>query len=663
MDEYGVKNDIEKDFDEAYSQAWSSFGSWQTEAQKDIRAYLGDIYTAKEKQMLRNRGSDILNIQLIRRLVKWVAGFQADHRKGIKYSPIEGSDDKTASEMTEIVSLVMQLSLGYETISKAFEHALKTGLSLVNTFNDAQGTTRLDNLFYNQFILDPNFTRLDLHNCRYGIIRKFISKDQAKILLPDSLHSRIATIDDEHPATDEKFTNYTSPIVAHGRKMLAYDEFQERTTKEEIVLINRSTGYETVWEGTKKQLREQGPYLMQLAGIPAEAMISITRQKETIKVSSFLNGEHFDTQTDPFGLDDFSFTPIWCYYDPESDNFSLKLQGFVRGLREIQRAESKRIVAMTAWYENSIAQGVDFEEGAFTDPADAFATGGKPRQVAEGMIEKVRDRVTPPLPSGNIELHQILEDSMAKTIGLTPEMLGNLPSGNADQISGLVTQLRIGAGMTGQRGLFDDLSTSQNIIGDKVKKLIQSYPIEKIARMLGKPPTQAFKAKVFGKYDAVTSEAALTDTQKNTKYQELLAMKKLGAEIGDPAPITWGDLIEEAPIELNIEMMEKMAEREKQANQQKQASQKQQEQIQNITIDLLTSQAEQARAKASESPATIAEKLTKAAKNMTAAELDEAKSAGAEVDIGNSTLNAAIEVSKLGLEREKLRQPQSSGTK
>ena len=28
------------DFNEAYQQAWPSFGTWQTEAKKDIQAYL-----------------------------------------------------------------------------------------------------------------------------------------------------------------------------------------------------------------------------------------------------------------------------------------------------------------------------------------------------------------------------------------------------------------------------------------------------------------------------------------------------------------------------------------------------------------------------------------------------------------------------------------------
>lgn len=667
------ERELEADFNEAYLQAWPSFGTWQTEARRDIQAYLGDIFTAAERQRLRLRKSDILNIQLIRRLVKWVAGFQADHRKAIKYSPIEGSDDQTASEFTEIASLVMQLSHGYEIISKAFEHALKTGLCLVNTFNDANLDTKLDHFFYNQFVIDPSFTRLDLADCRFGIIRKFITKDQAKILLPESAHAPIEAINDENVATDQKFTNYKTPIV-HGRKMIAYDEFQERTTKEEIVIINRFSGQEHLWDGTKAQLEEQLPLILQANGIPAELVSTFTRQKETVKVSAFLNNKHFHSQTDPFKLDDFTFTPIWCYYDPEYDQFNWKLQGFVRGLREIQRAETKRIISMIAWYENSIANGVDFEKGAFVDPEDAFATGIMPRQLTKGALSgpnpKIRDRVTPPFPAGNLELHQILEDAMPKTVGIVPEMMGGKQQGTKEEVSGLLTQLRIGSGMIGTRGLFDDLSTSQNIIGNKLRKLIEGYPIERIKRILGRQPSQSFVSKQFGKFDVVTSEAALTDTQRNTKYHELLAIKEKGAAMNDPAPITWGDLIEVAPVEVNTELMQKMQKREQAQLQQRKQQIQSQQQIQNITIELLGSQALQSRAKATESQSNIAKNMTAAGLNqaktvqsITAAELNEAKSGGAEVDIQNSVLTAAIELGKLGLEQQKLLQPTQTGVK
>jgi len=649
------ERDKKADYTEAYNQAWPSFGAWQAAAKKDIAAYLGDIYTADEKQRLRLQGRDILNIQLIRRLVKWLSGFQADHRKGIKYDPIEGSDDRAASDFTDLVSYVMQRCNGYEVITKSFEHALKTGLTLVNAYNDVNSNTKLDHFFYTQFLLDPSFTRLNLSDCRYGIIRKFITKDQAKILLPEGQHGKVDKIDNERQGTDEKFPNYVTPLV-HGQKMIAYDEFQERTTKEQIVIINRFDGTEQEWQGTRKQLDEQLPILLQMRGIPAESIAVINRLKETVEVSAFLNGEHFNTEIDPFGIGDFSFTPIWCYYDPEYNLFDWKLQGLVRSLREIQRAESKRILSMISWYENSIANGLDFEEGSLVDLEDAYATGTKPRMFKEGALagNRARDRQVPAFPGGNLELHQILEDSMTKTIGLNPDMLGEQPQSTKNLISGVLSQIRIGAGMVGTRTLFDDLSTSQNIIGGKILKLMQQYPYEKVVRILGRQPAESFSSKDFGTFDTVVSEAPITDTQRNTRYQELMNIKRSGAEMGDPAPVSWGDLIELAPIEMNTELLEKMQKQEQAAMEQSQRQIQQQNQLQDMTIAALDSTIQMQNAAAMESRAD-------AIKSLTAAELNEAKSSGVPIDIQMKnqaqTLKTISDLGRLSIEQQKMNQP------
>ncbi len=651
--------DKKADYTEAYNQAWPQFGAWQAEAQRDIRSYLGDIFSSAEKQKLRLRGSDILNIQLIRRLVKWIAGFQSDHRLGIKYDPVDKKDTRAANEFTELVTYVMRRSRGYELISRAFEGALKTGLTLVNVFNDVNLDTRLDHFFYNQFLLDPGFTRLDLQDCRYGIIRKFITKAQAKTLLPQSLHDGVDAIDDERPKSDEKFPNYKTPTI-HGRKMIAYDEFQEKTSKEVIFVVDRVSGTETEWQGTRQQLNERLPGLLAQRGVPAELVSTFTRQKETVEVSAFLNSEHFNTEMDPFGLDDFSYTPIWCYYDPEHDQMHLKLQGLVRSLREIQRAESKRIIAEIHWFENSIGAGLDFEKDTLVDMEDAFVTGNAPRMFEKGALSAgaVKDRAMPSFPQGMAELHQVLEDLMPKTIGITPEMLGNVPNGTRAQISGFLTELRIGAGMTGTRSLFDDLGLSQNIVGDKVLKLMQKYPMQKIERILGREPSQALKDHDFGEFDAATAQGALTGTQKNVRYQELLSLIELGAKTGKPFPATWGDVMENSTLQVSEEMLQKIQQRDKQSAQQQQLATQQQNQLQSFTIDALRSTIEMQNAKAIESK-------SKTVKNLTAAELDEAKSQGVPIDIDiknqQQLLTTVTELSRIGLEQQKLTQPLQKG--
>ncbi len=146
--------DIQDEYNEAYDMAWAAAGDWQQEARHDVQAYLGDIFTADEKKKLNLRNSDELNIQLIRPLINWVSGLQIDHRKGIKYQPSgEKADIDVANDFTAIGMSVLERNGGYDIISEAFRHCLKTGLCLVNTFNDINSDTQLDHFFYNQFLL------------------------------------------------------------------------------------------------------------------------------------------------------------------------------------------------------------------------------------------------------------------------------------------------------------------------------------------------------------------------------------------------------------------------------------------------------------------------------------------------------------------------------
>ena len=647
------------EYNEAYNQAWAATGAYQGMARHDMQAYLGDIWTAEEKQKLKLRNSDVLNIQLIRPIIKWVAGFQADHRKGIKYDPIEGGDVKVANDFTELGTAVLQRNKGYNVISRAFEHALKTGICLVNVFNDTNINTKLDHFFYNQFLLDPAWTKLDLSDCNFLMMRKFVTKEHAKILLPEGFHSVIDGIDEKQTQTDGKFPNYITP-VQFGHKMFAYDEFQQKDTERKMFIIIKPTGKEIEWPGTKKQLEENLPVILQRMELPAEVVDTIQRVVPTIKVSAFLDGKHVTTETDPFGIGDYSATPVQCFYDPEYDKMEWKLQGMVRSLKDIQRAETKRIIASIAWFENSVANGVDFEVGAFVDPEDAFKTGMGPRMLEKGAISgnRIKDRVTPPIPGGMLELHTILADLMPKTVNVNPDMMGLPPDATRAVISGLLSELRIGSGMVGLRGLFDDLSLSQNVLGRKLLKLYQQYPMQKVMRILGRQPSEGFYEARHADFDSATSEGPLTDTQRNTQYQEMLTLMELGQKIGKPFPAEWSDILKLGTLQSSQKLLEAIAQREKAAAQQRQQETQQNNELQKLTIRALDAQTQEDLAQAEERRAEVQS-------NLASAGLDRAKTMATIGDLESKPverlLKQAVALAKINLEQRKLDQPLQKG--
>jgi hypothetical protein len=623
-----AERDRKLDYDAAYQQSWAAFGSWQTFAREDIRATLGDVFNSREKESMRKQKRDMLNIHLIRRIIKWISGYQRDHRLGLEYEPSEGSDEETAGQLSQIVNWALGHFGGYNIISDGFEHCLKTGMGLINTFNDQNLDTKLDLFFYNQFLLDPNFTRIDLTDCNYGMIRKYISRNQAKILLPREKHPLIPAEDDK-ARTNEKFPNYKLPTL-FGENLLAYDEFQQRDTIDKFIVFIRQVNQEFEFTGSRSDLDNTIRELVARTGIPPNLISTFERTDMTVRVTSFINDKEVSSEIDPFGIEDFSFTPIIAFYDPEHDEMWLKLQGIARCLVDPQKVDSKRLMSMVAHFEMQIGAGLDYEQDALLDDEDAFTTGpGKPRVFKKGALAdgRARDRVTPPLPKGEIQIHQVLENLALKMVNLNPDMLGDLKAvGGREQISGVLSKLRIGAGLIGLRGLFDNLSLSQQVIGQKILKLIQKYPIAKVRRILNEEPTQAFHNKRFGRFDAVVAEAALTDTQRNQTYAELLNIKRMGADMQDPAPITWPMLLKLAPIKMKREIMAEIAKLEQQKQQAQQQAQKSQQMREAVELEL-------AKGNVMANRGIAEERRTQAVENQADAALTRAKTAAEITDM------------------------------
>ncbi len=623
-----TERDRKNELKEAYDQAWSSWSSWQAQAKSDIKAVNKHAWTDKDIAKLTKQKRDPMTFPLIRRNINWISGYQREHLLSIKYDPVENADEQTADQFTNIGTWVFQHSNYYYTASDAFEFALKSGINLVNVYKDRNEDTAFDRYAYNQFVLDPTFRSRSLRDCQYGILRKHINRTEAKMLLPGKESFINSLPEDSSAGDDEMFTNYRRPTL-YGSKLLAYDEFQQRTTKNQRYILIKPTNTEILWPGTNADLKRLIEYLVQVEGIPAELIGTLRKPERTVEVTAYLNGEEMWTQVDPFGIGDFSFTPFMAYFDPDADSFTDKIQGVARLLVDSQRASDQRMMSMLATFDMQAGAGLDFEVDSLVDDEDAFATKpGQPRQFKKGAIsgDKYRDRVIPDVPAGMFQLHDTLTKSMPQLININEEMFGVPPKGKM-QIAGMLAKLRVGTGLIGQRGLFHNLAFSTKIVGGKALKLFQQYTPDKVRRILNEEPAPGFKEHDFGKYDAVAAEGMLTDTQNNQFYAELIAMKELGAKMQDPFPASWKTLVKYMPIQAKLknELIKEMEQAEQQAQQAQAKSQQMQETAQMLEIKRVEGEILGNRGIAEERRAQAVENMSDAALNRakTAAEIND----------------------------------------
>jgi len=175
--------DIKKDKDEAYDQAIKFWSPAIQEMQKDMKFALGDQWKAADKAYLTQQRREALVFNKSHRILKIISGYQRKNRLALKFDPHEGGDALTASQMTKIAMQIMADNDGYNLMSDAFEKgALMAGINLIGLHNDfmddmVNGDIKLTRWPYNSFILDPNFSKPDLSDCGYVLLRQFINKD------------------------------------------------------------------------------------------------------------------------------------------------------------------------------------------------------------------------------------------------------------------------------------------------------------------------------------------------------------------------------------------------------------------------------------------------------------------------------------------------------
>ncbi|MGG7037012.1 MAG: hypothetical protein ACI7YS_17730, partial [Flavobacterium sp.] len=129
------------------------------------------------------------NFNRIRRVVNMITGYQRQNRLQTVVTPVENSDQQTADQLSKALIWANNKAGTYEILSEAFEGAVTTGMNLLGVWMDYRedpinGNIKIDNLSYNEYLIDPFFKKHDLSDCRFIWTRKWLSKTEIKSLLP-----------------------------------------------------------------------------------------------------------------------------------------------------------------------------------------------------------------------------------------------------------------------------------------------------------------------------------------------------------------------------------------------------------------------------------------------------------------------------------------------
>lgn len=660
-DNYYVDNDhdVLKLMDFTYTKNITVNQSFWSEADVDTRFKAGDqtlwndIYG--NLPAFRRRQ---FNFNRIRRVINMITGHQRQHRKSTIALPLEGSDDLTADQFSELLMYINGKGHILETISEAFEGALTTGMNLLSVWMDyrhdpVSGDVRVDNVSYNGYLIDPYFKKMDLSDCNNIWTRKYVSREQAKALLP----GRKDEIDGMHGSgnRDGKFQFLPQAYNYGQQDLLIYDEFWYNDTREQTMVIDTQTGECTEWRGADDDLKE---FLSAFPGL-----IQTKSTIPTVKLAIVLQGKVMYHGPNPMGIDKYPFVPVWAYYEPEIPYFPWRVQGVVRGLRDSQYLYNRRKIIELDILESQVNSGYVYKENALVNPKDVFLEG-QGRGIAlkaDADINDVQKIQPAQVPPSMMELSERLGREIMEISGVNEELLGSAQ----DDKAGVLSMLRQGAGLTTLQKLFDQLDQSQKLLGDIQISLIQeNWTPGKVQRILGKEPSQQFYNRAFGKYDSIVEEGLNTATQKQMQFVQLLQLKELGVPVPDTI------LLESSVVQNKKELIDAIQQQTEQAQQ----AQIQQQQMQ---LQLLGAQVEDLKARAmaneglgverasrvQENRALAIERLAEAEKDRDLGVLDRVKAVKELTDIDLGQLSAALDIiEKIKAQTQAESEPKTKGS-
>jgi hypothetical protein len=611
------ERDIRKDFNEAYSVAYSHWGPYLQYAQRDMEFEAGKQYNEMYRQYLLGQGREVLVFNKVRRVKNLISGYQRKNRMALRIDPTGGSDEQTASQLSGVTMRTMTNSNGYHILSDAFEKgAIVAGINLVYLYLDyfddpLDGDIKLARQPFNKFLMDPNWSDLTFKDCKFLLRREYLDPKDIKAILPAGSRNVVSSI--KAGGRDEKFPYFMPHRSYNANDHWRYDEFWTKERMAVTIIFDPVKMEMGIWKGSRDRMR----YLMQQ--FPNLRVLKTTR--DTVKLNILVEDRWVYSGPAPQGIDEYPWVPIIGYFTPEQKESQLKLQGVIRDIIDPQTEINKRRSKMLDIIDSQISNGWEVFEDTLVDPESVYQSG-----QSQVIWKKKTARDFPPtkippgdIPPGLFQLNELFEKDVYEIPGANNELFG-MPDQENAEVASMLAKQRQGAGLTTLQGLFDNYRLSKKFLGIKIVKMIQkNYSPQKVARIIEQRPSAEFFAGSFGKYDCTPVEGVLSDSQRQMHYAQLFALKVAGA------PIPWAAIVDAAPIEKKDDLKKMMAEQEKA----QQGMQQQQQMLAQLETMLK-------QAKLKSDLAGAAEKATQAQENRAGAVLDRVKTLkeleGVEVD-------------------------------
>lgn len=572
-----TSNPIARELDDFWKESQALWQQWWFQADLDTKMATGQQDYWNQFYGPNNyRNQSLLQFNKILRIINMIGGYQRDNRLATVIYPSDNDPDEgqTADQLTKVINWVMRQDQTYEKISDCFDGSNICGLNLLHVWMDYRqdpenGEIKTDRIPFNSFLMDNYWTKPDLSDCDRIWTRKYVTKRQLESLMPD-IEKDIPYLGKGYSSKDGKFQFLAQNWYQYQQEMYAYDEYWVRDYRETEKLLDTATGEVVEWTGNRDQFQLLKRFNPNVKIIKASV--------PSIKLNVLVNNHLVYEEKRPYGIDRMPFAVSLCYHFPEVQNYAYRYQGVVRNIRDSQVELNRRRNRLLDIMDAQVQSGLMVKEDALVNPEDAFMQG--PGKVlyfknTANLQSDVAPIPPPPVAQGWMELIQTIEKEIMDIVGPEELFAQNM---SAKDMSGVMMKLKMGAGLTGLRNIFDRLNQMQMYVGDIMNEMVlNNFGVGKIAHIIGEEPSEMIKAVLTPenqllkmsasmlKYNCTVEEAELTSTQRGLQFMQAIQLKQLGI------PISNKYILEKSTLQGKKEVIEDIMQQEQQAQAMQQA--------------------------------------------------------------------------------------------
>lgn len=576
------KQDLKLEIYYRYKACTKFYDKWETEAKEDYAFGLGDQWLLADRQALHEQMRPCLTFNRIKPIIGIVSGYQRENSARIKVNP-EGGEDKIFSDvMDKTLTFIDKVSHLSYRLGYLFDDGLYCGkgwieASITYDKDPIKGELNFKQLTPYQIKVDPDCMDYDINDSAqycFKVVR--LTKEKLKFLYPGKkklIEGFVKDNDDsivngsgmfvEGDKDDYANRPNKTTVVKHQADTVDDEDFErdQKFTVKEYWHLKTVTKYYVVEKETGEPQRfdtkeeAEAFVITQGNGMDGLPMKVIDRETSEMWVAALCCGFILQDEKSPFEpfYTGFPFFRYMAEWTPNADSELLRVQGFVRQLKDPQREKNKSKSQNLHILNTQANSGWIADDDSLT--AEGFKQleemGSKPGLVIRKRTGKEIREIMPKGPNvGHLQREQQADEEFKQISGVNPDLMG-LQEGTE---SGKAIALRVKQAILSLVRLFSNFRYTKECLGKFILQMVPMlFDSKKLMKILGPQFLMAnglnegsLMAMLTiikdNKYDVLITESDHNSTLRYETFNQLVELTKAGLPIPPTLIIDYMDL-------------------------------------------------------------------------------------------------------------------------